>query len=99
MPHYFTYVQDEKYSDDTEWCNKIVLRHPDDCTWDALTRTFEQYLRACGYVFDSHAQLQLVNPTTEEKDHSQAVSAQVIQNLIKENTDLRALLEEYENGV
>lgn len=100
MPYYFTYVADkEKYPEEVEWCDKIVMRHPDECTWNDLTDTYERFLRACGFVFNSHARFEMVDPTQEETENGRKVSAQVIQNLLKENQQLRDVIDSFENDV
>ena len=66
MSHYFSYV-DEHEDNLPGFADKIVIRHPDDCTWEHLGAVFVPYLRACGFVFPNHVRFALVDEETNEE--------------------------------
>lgn len=97
MPYYFTYVADkEKYPEEVEWCDKIVMRHPDECTWNDLTKTYEQFLRACGFVFGDYSSLTMV--TEDGAGRAQEILQSLNQSLLKQNKELKDRIEELEGN-
>lgn len=48
--------------------NKVIMKQNTDASWPELNRAYEQFLRACGYVFHSLANIELSEPQENENE-------------------------------